>query len=1183
MKKTKFRFAAGFAAFAIAAAPTWAFTWTGGAGNGLMSDPGNWAEANAPSSATDVAAFDLPSDTTVSFDIGASPIIEKSGAGKLTLSGGSAYNGEVRLYGGALDLGGGKATIAQTSNGDAVVAAGTSLFNATVTYSTAYNGGPCVGMKFPEGTITLGNGVVWTAKQGFILTYGTPTGGVTGERALVLDGATWNNPAGVFVCGANTTSSTVNDGTVLPTTIELKNGATLNLTTQNQTIRVGASFNGNHSPINAAGILKVTDSTVIMNGGQMHLNDVDTSKGGNQNCYGLIYFDNSTLTFNGNYNNRPSLLTSNRDSAFAAHSYAEIVLKDTTVTLWNVNAMALPYTGTLTDQLPDGYTGILRLDGSTLIPRGARTDFIYNSKKADTPSVKLANNNSVIDTAYDVTVPAVAFGDAGWTKKGSGTLTLSGANTYTGATRVEAGALLVSGSIAGGIETAGGTFETGASGTYPSLLMDGGTATFTGASPCTFDAVKVGPGGGTIGVPVKGFVFNGVTGAENLSALSLSANPAGWGTGEVMYSDSADFLAWAAGQLGEILPSGFSASVSGNAVVVDSAVAVKTTTWTGLGEDALWSNDANWDEGAPATADTVVLDGTVNTATELAASIAPMSVSFAETAGEFTVSGLGTLSVTAAVSNNSENAQSFGVPVAFAGASGEIHAVGDIAFAGGVSGVSLLKTGPGTVAFGSSYTGKLDIEEGGVALANEEYALAEGAGDLVIGGTLDLGGGTLALSQADSNDFIIKDGATFKNGTFNYSSAMEVSDGTGFSTGLMFHEGTVTVGEGATLNIPGTLFPYGPDAPTADFGARKLLVDGGTAVLNASGGNAHIIGVDRNWEKGATLEVANGGVFRVTSCGGLVIGARNSGTGTSHAAKGELIVRDGGRVEMPCKITLVNANTAPVYGHVAITNGTVRSTHDDGLAGFGYPWTQANSSQCDAGFEVNGPDGVFETPRVAIVAMAGTGAQSGKPTGQVRLTDGGTIRALKNDHKGTVGADTITDFIFNGGANSTKSTYPALELGTGGGAIDSNGFTVTDSAVMFGEGGLTKKGAGTLTLSAANTYTGGTVVEGGSLVVAESGEIAGGPLVVKSGATFSCPPETLTFSSFTLEEGGAIGYPADFDFDSAPGYVVLFDVTGDLAIDEKMADGGKEIFVKQGDGVSHVCYGKRIGTVVMLR
>lgn len=132
--------------------------------------------------------------------------------------------------------------------------------------------------------------------------------------------------------------------------------------------------------------------------------------------------------------------------------------------------------------------------------------------------------------------------------------------------------------------------------------------------------------------------------------------------------------------------------------------------------------------------------------------------------------------------------------------------------------------------------------------------------------------------------------------------------------------------------------------------------------------------------------------------------------------------------------------------------------------------------------------------------------------------NGGTLtvpRIISTTNNGT------RTFNFNGGTLKAASNQAAfLSLGTGnaranvrnGGAlINTNGFNVTIGQALLHsniggdaatDGGLTKSGNGTLTLTGANTYNGPTAVNAGSLLVTGSGSLATNGLTVASSATF---------------------------------------------------------------------------------
>jgi autotransporter-associated beta strand protein len=107
-------------------------------------------------------------------------------------------------------------------------------------------------------------------------------------------------------------------------------------------------------------------------------------------------------------------------------------------------------------------------------------------------------------------------------------------------------------------------------------------------------------------------------------------------------------------------------------------------------------------------------------------------------------------------------------------------------------------------------------------------------------------------------------------------------------------------------------------------------------------------------------------------------------------------------------------------------------------------------------------------------------ASSSASQGTYNLNGGTLILDLLRKGSGTA------TFNFGGGtlraSGTMSSSLPMNLTGTGGNAtVDTQNYAVALSGDLTGTGGLTKSGAGTLTLSAANNYNGTTTVAGGTL------------------------------------------------------------------------------------------------------
>lgn len=1039
---------------------------------------------------------------------------------------------------GVLDIGGKSLALNQSAATAPALDDGAVLTNGVFTYASAETTKDSLTHlpAMTEGTITIAKDATLTTESSLFAYQSGATG--CGARRLLVDGGSYvGNSKNQLVIGPDKDWGH-------PAILELRNGATFAANCGE--VHVGARWSS-MSTSGAAGIVVANDSTITGTAQIRMLNE-----SGETGSRAIIALTNSTWTTT-RANTAVEI-----NSASRTKSDCHMILNNSRLVSGPiaVNARVYAGSGALVTRVGEDaakVTGLLTLDGGVLEPRYASAAYLANSGAKTQPSVQLLAGGGVIDAAHDVTVSAVAFGEGGWIKRGSGKLTLDAANLYTGATCVEAGVVELTGSLAGGIAVAGGEFRTSVGGDYASLAIDGGTATFNSA--VNFGTLTVGENGGVLALGSGGCSFGKVEGAENLGKLTLSATPDSWDTtgGAVITSGSAEFLDWAAGEIQRLLSDTFTASVSDGKIVINADVPAKTTTWTGGGSDGAWATDANWDAGAPNAGDTVVMAGTARTATTLDSALSLPSLTFAQSAGAFTVGGDGVLTIGSEFANRSESAQTVNVPVNFTSQPFTLFAEGDVVFGSDVSALALVKTGAGTVTLSRPFSGTLDVAAGGVALTGGA-TLQSGEDAIRVGGILDLGGGTLELDQSESGDPILRDGAVLKNGTFEYKSAKNVQGSTSTNgKAFSFTEGTVTVGAGATLRhteATAQIFEYAKTTPADSYGARRILVDGGALVVG--GASKYVIGVDEDWDKPAVLELRNGATLTSTGGTEFHVGARNSGDGTSKAAKGVFALNDS-TATLDQSLHLLNENASGgSCAIVALTNSTLTVKRDNGIL-----VNQDDRTGSYAVMEVN--NSTVECRKISANAAAATGKMAGAVTGRLVL-DNGVVKARAAE----------SSFI----ANGKNAAYPSVELLSGGGVIDTQTYAIAVPAVIYGEGGLTKRGAGTLTLSGENAYTGETVVEAGTLAL--TGSLAGG-VTVKDGGTLSADGKTLP--SLTIEKGGRIAVPSEYE----GGYAELFRVTGEVVLGDVMVSGGKRLFVR-GNGASRIlCWGRAPGFQIILR
>ena len=216
------------------------------------------------------------------------------------------------------------------------------------------------------------------------------------------------------------------------------------------------------------------------------------------------------------------------------------------------------------------------LDGVTLIPKAAATDFMPASANIPTPTI--GAGGLTVSNAYDITIAKGLAGTGRLVKKGEGELTLSGAdNTLTGGIDVQAGALAIG---------AGASFADSTT----VAMADGTTLT-----------VKFSPDGGFASSNIV-LVLDANTQGRITVEIDVSA---GMPEANRAYTLLAPGLNAATLSRLSIDPAFSSAFSESGALTL--TLSPKTHAWTGGGADAKWTTTANWNISDPVvTCDHVV-------------------------------------------------------------------------------------------------------------------------------------------------------------------------------------------------------------------------------------------------------------------------------------------------------------------------------------------------------------------------------------------------------------------------------------------------------------------------------------------------------------------------------------------------------------------------------------------------
>ena len=358
---------------------------------------------------TSTSDFDLQSGTAGTKLAGAVSL-NKSTGGTVVLSASNTYTGATNINDGTLRLGAAN----RIPDASAVTVASGSTLDLN-------NRSDAVGSIAGAGSITLGTATLTSGGAGTSTEF---SGSISGTGALTKTGS-----GTLTLSGANTYSGrTTVSGGVLHT--------------------LGGSAIGDASQVNLANtagvLLDLGDDETIGNlsGGG--------ANGGNIDLHGnrLTVNEAGTTTFAGIASGSGGLTKQGggRLTLSKANTY-------TGLTSINAGTLVLAGGAAIVD------TGAVSLNGGEL--RVSSNETIGRLDAASGTTVTL-NRNLTFGDAADTTIAATIGGTRALIKRGTGAVTLSGANTYSGATSVTAGTLVAANAAALGATTSGTTIASGA-------------------------------------------------------------------------------------------------------------------------------------------------------------------------------------------------------------------------------------------------------------------------------------------------------------------------------------------------------------------------------------------------------------------------------------------------------------------------------------------------------------------------------------------------------------------------------------------------------------------------------------------------------------------------------------------------------------------------------------------------
>ena len=365
----------------------------------------------------------------------------------------------------------------------------------------------------------------------------------------------------------------------------------------------------------------------------------------------------------------------------------------------------------------------------------------------------------------------------------------------------------------------------------------------------------------------------------------------------------------------------------------------------------------------------------------------------------------------------------------------------------------ITKNGSGTLVLGVGgainylYQGGLVLNSGTVITRNNGSTLGTTAA------TLALNGGVLKFMHSGDTNF-------GRNTTVSGDSKIITSNFSG-GAGLNYTLGTLSIGE-YTLSVDGEDFTSGTGQVT--FGATTLTGNAVFNVTNPTSGS----GVT-NLNLGAVGDGGSGFGLTKSGDGTLTINATNTYTGPTIVNAGTLALGTAGTLSSSTALTVNGTLTMNDIAGSSLTVASLSGNSSGSIVIGAKSFIAGDGTSTDFGGVISGTSGSLTKDGAGTLSLSGANTYTGTTT-----INAGTLQ------------------IGNGGATGSLSTSSAI---TNNSALAFNrsdnisqGTQFTATAIS-GSGSLVQNGAGTLTMSTANTYTGGTIINAGTLQVTNAAAI----------------------------------------------------------------------------------------------